>query len=431
MLALRTSVRPPFQTVALVRPPGLNQQRSLDHLGTPLHEVTFCVVDVETTGEPVTVGALTEIGAVKLRGGDCLGTLATLVNPRRSIPRPSLCSPGSPTRWSSRLRCPRTCSPPSSTSSVTPSSSGTTSATTSASCGRRSRSQDCRRFPTGGSTPVPSPAGSWPTRCPTASCPPWRPACACLISRATGHSTARSPQAICSICCSSGPPGSGSRGSTTSSACPRSPAIPRSASCASPSPSPAAGRVRVPRPPGPTALRRQGPQPPHASAVLLLQRSATEGGPAAARDRAHRPSVCAAPLEADVLEVRLIHDLSPRFNRQGTRWRKYVYLKLTTGEPFPRLSVVRKPRDDGAPYLGPFSSTAAAKRAAEAIETVIPLRRCTARPERASRAAPVRPRSSASQPVPAPVRSASGITASWSGASSERLAPSPACCSSR
>ena len=67
MLALRTSVRPPFQTVALVRPPGLNQQRSLDHLGTPLHEVTFCVVDVETTGEPVTVGALTEISGQAAR----------------------------------------------------------------------------------------------------------------------------------------------------------------------------------------------------------------------------------------------------------------------------------------------------------------------------------------------------------------------------
>jgi DNA polymerase-3 subunit epsilon len=89
--------------------------------------------------------------------------------------------------------------------------------------------------------------------------------------------------------------------------------------------------------------------------------------------------VCPSPLEAAVLEVRLIHRLEPRFNRQSTTWRRYCYLKLTQ-EAFPRLSVVRAIRDDGALYLGPLPSNKAAKRVAEAIETAVPLRRCTGSP---------------------------------------------------
>ena len=54
-----------------------------------LRETTFVVVDLETTGgRPSGDGhdAITEIGAVKVRGGAVLGELATLVDPGRSIP---------------------------------------------------------------------------------------------------------------------------------------------------------------------------------------------------------------------------------------------------------------------------------------------------------------------------------------------------------
>ena len=60
-------------------------QRSLDELGTPLRDVTFCVLDIETTGSDRVQDAITEIGATKVRGGECLGTFATLVNPGRAI----------------------------------------------------------------------------------------------------------------------------------------------------------------------------------------------------------------------------------------------------------------------------------------------------------------------------------------------------------
>jgi len=61
-------------------------QRSFEDLGTPLREVTFCVVDLETTGGSPAADAITEIGAVKLRGGECLGTFQTLINPGVAIP---------------------------------------------------------------------------------------------------------------------------------------------------------------------------------------------------------------------------------------------------------------------------------------------------------------------------------------------------------
>ena len=56
-------------------------QTTLDQ-GVPLSEVTFCVVDLETTGGSPTDSRITEIGAVKLRGGERVGVFETLVNPR-------------------------------------------------------------------------------------------------------------------------------------------------------------------------------------------------------------------------------------------------------------------------------------------------------------------------------------------------------------
>jgi DNA polymerase-3 subunit epsilon len=57
-----------------------------------LRDTTFVVVDLETTGGRMTAAdgkvadAITEIGAVKVRGGVVLGEFATLIDPQRSIP---------------------------------------------------------------------------------------------------------------------------------------------------------------------------------------------------------------------------------------------------------------------------------------------------------------------------------------------------------
>ena len=45
-------------------------QRSFDDLGTPLAQTTFCVLDLETTGASAESCGITEIGAVRVRGGE-------------------------------------------------------------------------------------------------------------------------------------------------------------------------------------------------------------------------------------------------------------------------------------------------------------------------------------------------------------------------
>lgn len=63
-----------------------SRQQTFDDLGDPLSGVTFCVVDLETTGASANTCAITEVGAARYLGGKCIGTLQTLVNPGVPIP---------------------------------------------------------------------------------------------------------------------------------------------------------------------------------------------------------------------------------------------------------------------------------------------------------------------------------------------------------
>jgi DNA polymerase-3 subunit epsilon len=84
------------------------------------------------------------------------------------------------------------------------------------------------------------------------------------------------------------------------------------------------------------------------------------------------------PLAAAVHEVRLIHQYTPQYNRQSKDWSKYVYIRLTLHEAFPRLSIVKDIRSDDL-YLGPLTSRSAAQRVIDAIHSSVPLRRCAGR----------------------------------------------------
>jgi DNA polymerase-3 subunit epsilon len=88
------------------------------------------------------------------------------------------------------------------------------------------------------------------------------------------------------------------------------------------------------------------------------------------------PVVCATILEAQVRELRLIAEHKPRYNRRSLSPERAPWVKLTV-EAFPRLSIVRVVKPDGARYLGPFNSRQSAEYAIAAVHEVIPLRQCT------------------------------------------------------
>jgi len=90
------------------------------------------------------------------------------------------------------------------------------------------------------------------------------------------------------------------------------------------------------------------------------------------------PIECAHALEAQVRELRLIAAHKPRYNRRSKFPEKSVWLKLTT-EPFPRLSIVREKKADGASYLGPLRSHRQAEAVRDAIHDAVPLRQCSDR----------------------------------------------------
>ena len=89
-------------------------------------------------------------------------------------------------------------------------------------------------------------------------------------------------------------------------------------------------------------------------------------------------TVCRTALEAEVLELRLIAAHAPRYNRRSKFPERQHWLKLTD-EPYPRLSLVRRVADDGACHFGPFSRREAAEQAALAVYEAFPIRQCTER----------------------------------------------------
>ena len=83
-------------------------------------------------------------------------------------------------------------------------------------------------------------------------------------------------------------------------------------------------------------------------------------------------------LEAEVLELRAIRHHQPRFNRRSRDRSAAVHVALTD-EPFPRLSIVQRPRASHRWSLGPLPSRRVAERLIDAITEVVPLRTCTGR----------------------------------------------------
>ena len=80
--------------------------------------------------------------------------------------------------------------------------------------------------------------------------------------------------------------------------------------------------------------------------------------------------------EALLLENTLIKKYKPRHNINLRDDKTFFSLKFSLREEFPRLSLVRKVKKDGARYFGPFASSAAVKETLKILQKMFPLRTC-------------------------------------------------------
>ena len=363
-------------------------QRSFDDLGTPLCDVTFVVVDLETTGGSAATCAITEVGAVKLRGGECLGTFQTLVNPGMEIP-PAITYLTGITQ-AMVLPAPRI-------EEVLPSflefagdavlvghnvrfdMSFLQAALRNAERSRLGNRviDTCALARRLVRDEVPNcKLGTLAQHFRTA----WRP-----THRALDDALATGDVLHCLL------ERAGSLGVLALDDLLELPTVKGH---------PQLSKLRLvndlPRKPGVYMFKDSGGRTLYVGKAIDLKRrvrSYFSGDERRKIGQLLRETecidhiVCSGELEAAVLEVRLIQELTPRFNRRAKEWRRYAYLKVTLDEPFPRLSVVRVPKPgDGCLYIGPLSSASVAHTVAEAIESATPIRRCTKRPGRVPRA---------------------------------------------
>jgi excinuclease ABC subunit C len=86
--------------------------------------------------------------------------------------------------------------------------------------------------------------------------------------------------------------------------------------------------------------------------------------------------VVGSEAEALILESNLIKEHRPRFNVQLRDDKRYPYIKVTLQEPFPRVFVTRKVRNDGARYFGPYTSVGKMRSALDIVKRIYTVRSC-------------------------------------------------------
>jgi len=82
-------------------------------------------------------------------------------------------------------------------------------------------------------------------------------------------------------------------------------------------------------------------------------------------------------LEALILECNLIKRHRPYFNMKYRDDKRYPLLEVSTGEEFPKLRVVRRPRNPRHRYFGPYADAGALRRTIKILQKVFQIRTCS------------------------------------------------------
>lgn len=86
--------------------------------------------------------------------------------------------------------------------------------------------------------------------------------------------------------------------------------------------------------------------------------------------------VVANESQALLLENNLIKEHHPRFNIDLRDDKRYPWLAVTVGEPFPRLLVTRAAADDGARYFGPYTDVGDLRQLLRVVRRLFQVRSC-------------------------------------------------------
>jgi len=355
------------------------RQGTFDELGQPLPLVTFCVIDLETTGGDRGADSITEVGAVKVRGGEVLGTLSTLVNPGRAIPPTITLLTGITDRMVATAPRIETVLPTLQEfvgdAVIVGHNVGFDLGFLDAALRRSGRT------PFTNTVVDTLPLARRLVRDEVPNCKLGTLADHLRLPTRPNHRALDDALATNELLhlLLERAAGLGVTGLDDLVALPSMGAHPQAAKLRN--------THQLPRTPGVYRfLDGQGRVLYVGKATNLRQRVRSyfasddrrKVGPLLREMQqvAHTPTP--DPLSAEVLELRYLHQLTPRYNRVGTTWKRYCSVRLTTDERWPRLVIVDEPAATGV-HLGPLSSRAAATAVIEAIQTALPLRRCSTR----------------------------------------------------
>ncbi len=87
-------------------------------------------------------------------------------------------------------------------------------------------------------------------------------------------------------------------------------------------------------------------------------------------------TVAGSELEALILETNLIKEHRPKYNVLMKDDKNYAYIKVTTGEDYPRIFVVRKVLNDKARYFGPKTAAGQIYETLNHLRKIFPFRNC-------------------------------------------------------
>src|SRR5512139_2377145 len=86
--------------------------------------------------------------------------------------------------------------------------------------------------------------------------------------------------------------------------------------------------------------------------------------------------VVGSELEALILEMNLIKRHRPRYNVRLKDDKRYPYIKIHWGEPYPKVTVTRQMVEDGSRYYGPYTSAWAVYQTLDVLRRIFPYLTC-------------------------------------------------------